>query len=103
MNAGTQSIDDKLRDTDQDGPNALVSDTQDLLPIAADDYIDVLGWAPTIQDLFDLVRLVNAQEAAFGSAEQSAVVCNRIAFLRCCDQQCTWRRWLGGTLLLAYR
>jgi hypothetical protein len=80
VNARTQRIDDQLRDTNQNSTNTLISNSQDLLPVADDNDIDVLRVAPLIDVVLDTVHVLDVQETALGAAEEGRVVLDGVAF-----------------------
>lgn len=85
MDAGAEGVYDELGDADQDGAHALVPDSQNLLPVADDYDIYILGVSPLLDVVFDAVGVVDVEEAAFGLAEEARVVGDGVALGRGVD------------------
>lgn len=85
MDAGAEGVDDQLGDADQDGAHALVADAQDLLPVADNYQVDVLGVAPLLDVVFDAAGVVDVEEAALGLAEEARIVGDGVALGRGVD------------------
>jgi hypothetical protein len=69
MYAGAQGIYDDLGYADQDSSHPLISNAQDLLPVAHDYQINILGVAPLLYVVLYAIRIVDVEEAAFGPSE----------------------------------
>jgi hypothetical protein len=80
MYAGAQGIDDELGYADQDSSHSLIANAQYLLPIAHDYQVDILGVAPLLYVVLYAIRIVDVEEAAFGSSENLRVVRYGFAF-----------------------
>jgi hypothetical protein len=85
MYTSAQGIDDELGYTDEDSAYTLITNAQYLLAIAHDYQVDVFRVTPLLQVVLHAVRIVDVEEAAFGSPEDLGVVCYRFAFGRGVD------------------
>jgi hypothetical protein len=81
MYSSAQSVDDELSHTDEDTAHTLITNTKDLLTVAACYDVDVLWIAPSIERILDVVGLLDIEEAAFWSPKEATVISDGVAFL----------------------
>src|SRR2546423_14730181 len=95
MNPSTQSSQDELCNGYQNPANALIANTEDLFAISDHDVVYVFRRAKLSHPHFDLVCIVDVQEASNRLAEESTVVFNSFSFSWRIDD---WKHFLDVIL-----
>ena len=74
MYTSAECVNDKFSYTDQDSSDTLVTNAQDLLTVAYDYKVNILGISPLLNVVFDTLHIVDIAKTPFGSSENLGII-----------------------------